>query len=115
MIDLRLLKTFLTVLEAGTYSQAAVKLDYAQSTVTKHMQLLEGTYHGTKLLRRQGARMVPTAEGLALQRYAEQILQLYEASCRDIAPPEKRVIRIGATNTLADTYLPLAISQLKAA
>lgn len=29
MIDLRLLKTFLTVLEAGTYSQAAVKLDYA--------------------------------------------------------------------------------------
>ena len=79
------------------------------------MQLLEGAYHGTKLLRRQGARMVPTAEGLALQRYAEQILQLYEASCRDIAPPEKRVIRIGATNTLADTYLPLAISQLKAA
>lgn len=115
MIDLRLLKTFLTVLETGTYSQAAVKLDYAQSTVTKHMQLLEGAYHGTKLLRRQGARMVPTAEGLALQRYAEQILQLYEASCRDIAPPEKRVIRIGATNTLADTYLPLAISQLKAA
>lgn len=86
MIDLRLLKTFLTVLETGTYSQAAVKLDYAQSTVTKHMQLLEGAYHGTKLLRRQGARMVPTAEGLALQRYAEQILQLYEASCRDIAP-----------------------------
>ena len=115
MIDLRLLKTFLTVLETGTYSQAAVRLDYAQSTVTKHMQLLEGAYHGTKLLRRQGARMVPTAEGLALQRYAEQILQLYEASCRDIAPPEKRVIRIGATNTLADTYLPLAISQLKAA
>lgn len=116
MIDLRLLKTFMTVLETGTYSQAAVELDYAQSTVTKHMQLLEGAYHGTKLLRRQDARMVPTEEGLALQRYAEQILQLYEASCRDIAPPpEKRVIRIGATNTLADTYLPLAISQLKAA
>lgn len=115
VIDLRLLKTFLTVLETGTYSQAAIELDYAQSTVTKHMQLLEGAYHGTKLLRRQGTRMVPTEEGLALQRYAEQILQLYEASRREIVSPEKRVIRIGATNTLADTYLPLAISQLKAA
>ena len=29
MIDLRLLKTFMTVLETGTYSQAAVELDYA--------------------------------------------------------------------------------------
>ncbi len=89
MIDLRLLKAFMTVLETGTYSQAAVELDYAQSTVTKHMQLLEGAYHGTKLLWRQGARMVPTEEDLALQRYAEQILQLYEVSCRDIAPPRK--------------------------
>ena len=114
MIDLQLLKTFLAVLETGNYSNAALKLDYAQSTVTKHMQLLEGAYQSTKLLQRQGNRMVPTEQGQILQRYAAQILQRYDNSQHEIIQSERRTIRIGTIHALSETYLPVVIQQIKA-
>lgn len=113
MLDLQLLKTFLTVLEAGNYSNAALALDYAQSTVTKHMQLLEGAYQGTKLLQRQGNRMVPTEQGLVLQRYAIQMLQLYDASRGELIESQRRTIRIGTIYALSETYLPVVIQQIR--
>ena len=115
MLDLQLLKTFLTVLETGNYSNAALQLDYAQSTVTKHMQLLEGAYQGTKLLQRQGNRMVPTEQGLVLQRYAVRMLQLYEDSRSELILSQRRTIRIGTIHALSETYLPVVIRQIKAA
>ncbi|MBQ7777604.1 MAG: LysR family transcriptional regulator [Oscillibacter sp.] len=115
MLDLQLLKTFLTVLETGNYSNAALQLDYVQSTVTKHMQLLEGAYQGTKLLQRQGNRMVPTEQGLVLQRYAVRMLQLYEDSRSELILSQRRTIRIGTIHALSETYLPVVIRQIKAA
>ena len=38
MLDLQLLKTFLTVLKTGNYSNVTLELDYAQSTITKHIR-----------------------------------------------------------------------------
>ena len=114
MLDLQLLKTFLTVLETGNYSNAALQLDYVQSTVTKHMQLLEGAYQGTKLLQRQGNRMVPTEQGLVLQRYAVRMLQLYEDSRSELILSQRRTIRIGTIHALSETYLPVVIRQIKA-
>lgn len=114
MFDLQLLKTFLTVLETGNYSNAALKLGYAQSTITKHIQLLEREYQGAKLLCRQGNRMVPTEQGQTLQRYAVQMLQLHESARSQMMALQKRTIRIGATHALSEIYLPVAIQEIKA-
>ncbi len=112
-MDLQLLKTFLAVLEAGSYSRAGGRLGYAQSTVTKHIQLLEDAYHGAKLFSRQGNRMVPTAAGKVLEGYARQMLQLYDRSQRELLPvPQK--LSIGASYAAADLYQSWAIRWLKA-
>lgn len=112
MLDLQLLKTYLAVLETGTYSGAALQLDYAPSTVTKHMQLLESNYQGAKLLQRQGNRMLPTEQGEVLRRYAVQLIQLYEASQCEVTGAENRTLRIGTTYALSESYLPIAIRQI---
>lgn len=40
-MDLKELTTFRTIIEEGTFSKAAAKLNYAQSTVTSQIQRLE--------------------------------------------------------------------------
>ena len=40
-MDIRHFKTFKSILEEGSFSNAAMKLGYTQSTVTAHIQQLE--------------------------------------------------------------------------
>lgn len=114
MIDLQLFKTFLAVLETGSYSAAARKLDYAQPAVTKHIRQLEEAYGGVKLLERQGSRMVPTGAGQGLQSYAAQLLELYEESRRAVSAAGPRTIRLGATYALSQRGIPAAIQRIRA-
>lgn len=114
MIDLQLFKTFLAVLETGSFSAAARKLDYAQPAVTKHIRQLEEAYGGVKLLERQGNRMVPTGAGQGLQSYAAQLLELYEESRRAVSAAGPRTIRLGATYALSQRGIPAAIQRIRA-
>ncbi|RIX59573.1 LysR family transcriptional regulator [Paenibacillus nanensis] len=74
----RFLVTFLTVLEEGSFSRAAEKLGYVQSTVTSQIQLLEQTC-GQKLFHRlsRGVQITDAGERLAI--YARQFVQLGRA------------------------------------
>ena len=40
-MELKYLTTFKTILETGSFQKAAERLNYAQSTITLQMQLLE--------------------------------------------------------------------------
>lgn len=51
---LKKLKTFLVVAEEGNFSQAAIKLNYTQSTVSKHIQSLEEELNTELLIRKHG-------------------------------------------------------------
>lgn len=51
---LKKLKTFQVVAEEGNFSQAAIKLNYTQSTVSKHIQSLEEELNTKLLIRKQG-------------------------------------------------------------
>lgn len=114
MIDLQLFKTFLAVLETGSFSASARKLDYAQPAVTKHIRQLEEAYGGVKLLERQGNRMVLTGAGQGLQSYAAQLLELYEESRRAVSAAGPRTIRLGATYALSQRGVPAAIQRIRA-
>ncbi|XEC93636.1 LysR family transcriptional regulator [Paenibacillus tarimensis] len=75
MLEGRFLLTFLTVQEEGSFSRAAAKLGYVQSTVTSQIQLLEQGCR-QKLFHRlpRGVKLTEAGEKLAV--YARQFVQL---------------------------------------
>lgn len=74
-LDGRSLVTFLTVVEEGSFSRAAEKLGYVQSTVTTQIQLLEQECQ-QKLFHRlsRGVKLTEAGEKLAV--YARRFLHL---------------------------------------
>jgi DNA-binding transcriptional LysR family regulator len=68
-------KTFVTVLEEKSFSRAADKLGYVQSTVTTQMQLLEQVCN-QKLFHRLSRGVKPTEAGLKFAKYAYRFIQL---------------------------------------
>ena len=55
-MELKYLTTFKTILETGSFQKAAERLNYAQSTITLQMQLLEQEL-SVKLFEKIGRRM----------------------------------------------------------
>ncbi len=74
-MEIRQLKTFITIVKLGSFSQAAQFLGYTQSTLTTHIQLLEKEL-ATVLFERFGHQLMLTTDGERLYDYAEQITKL---------------------------------------
>lgn len=106
VLEGRFLVTFLTVLEEGSFSRAAEKLGYVQSTVTSQIQLLEqGCRH--KLFHRlpRGVKLTEAGEKLAV--YARQFVQLgqsMEEALGSLDQPRGSV-RVGALESFCVTRL----------
>ncbi|QKS70303.1 LysR family transcriptional regulator [Paenalkalicoccus suaedae] len=101
------------VVEVGSYTRAAMELDYAQSSVTNHIQKLEKLYGGNALLERKGRYMKPTSSGELLFDYAKQMLSLYQESHLALQEQEVKSISIGTIETLAIYYLPKILAIFK--
>jgi len=76
-LEIRQLKTFMSIVKLGNFSQAAQFLGYTQSTVTTHIQLLEKELN-TVLFERFGHQLMLTTDGERLYDYAERITKLAE-------------------------------------
>jgi DNA-binding transcriptional LysR family regulator len=77
MIDLDQVRSFVSVIEAGSFRDAAQRLDIAQPTVSQHVQKLEATL-GHLLIERNRARAATTAAGLRFLPFAKALLRLEE-------------------------------------
>ncbi|WP_248927979.1 LysR family transcriptional regulator [Paenibacillus hamazuiensis] len=75
MLEGRFLITFLTVMEEGSFSRAAEKLGYVQSTVTSQIQLLEQSCK-QKLFHRLPRGVQLTDAGQKLAVFARQFVRL---------------------------------------
>ncbi|MFF5140147.1 LysR family transcriptional regulator [Streptomyces sp. NPDC013157] len=108
--DLRLLSTFLAVVDCGSMADAAAMLGYVPSAVSQHVAALERETGVELLVRRSGSRLILTAAGRSLAQAART---LFEATARfqdaadGIANREIAELRVGA--------YPSAISQLLSA
>ena len=71
-MDLNNIKTFLQVVETGSFAGAAQELQYAQSTVTAQVQALEREL-GFPLFERIGRKNHLTNEGAEFLRYANEL------------------------------------------
>lgn len=76
-MELKYLKTFKTILETGSFQKAAERLNYAQSTITLQMQILEQEL-SVKLFDKIGRRMELTQAGRELLPYINSALEAVE-------------------------------------
>lgn len=94
-MELRHLRHFAAVVEAGNLSKAAEKVFISQPALTRSIKNLEDIV-GAELLERRPRGMVPTPAGIALYRYAQ--LMLNEATR---AKAEIKAVQAGAKGELA--------------
>ncbi len=80
-IDIKLMRAAIAVLEAGTFSKAAMVLRIGQSGLTKQVAALEATL-GFLVFSREGRRNIPTPAGEIFLAEAKLSLQHQERAIR---------------------------------
>lgn len=110
--DGRSIRTFQTVMEERSFSRAADKLGYVQSTVTTQIAQLEKA-SGKKLFDRLPRGVEPTEAGLALARFAEQFIALSQELADELQRTEQPsgVLRIRALESYCLARLPRMLVQ----
>lgn len=88
-MDMKELKTFLTLSHTMSYQKAAELLNFAPSTLNRHIQLLEAEM-GIKLFEKRGRWLEMTPEGHAFVEYARRMFAVYEEALNNIGLPDDR-------------------------
>lgn len=88
-MDMKQLTTFITLAGTLNYQRAADQLQYAPSTLFKHIQLLEQEL-GVPLFCKSGRQLQLTAEGKTFCEHAENILESYRKAVSSISAQEQR-------------------------
>ena len=98
-MDLRHVRTFVTVAELGTVSKAALRLRIAQPALSRHISDLEHDL-GLKLFDRVGRRLVLTGEGEQLLSDCRGLLNYVSGvgeRARDLSRGDVGVLKVAAT------------------
>ncbi|WP_051318063.1 LysR family transcriptional regulator [Cohnella thermotolerans] len=110
-MEMRMIKTFQTIVKLGSFQQAAEALQYSQPAITLHIQKLEADL-GTKLLDR-GKKIKLTEAGKIFYARADQLLKEYEYlthTIADIQQGKAGYVRIGVSEPTASHRLPAILS-----
>lgn len=101
MLDLDLLRSFVSVVESGGFTRAGERVHRTQSTVSQQIKRLEDDF-GKPLLHRNGKSVTPTEDGERLLSYARRILSLAEEA-RDVLarPTAEGAVRLGIPEDFA--------------
>lgn len=113
-MDIRQLKTFLTIAKLQSFTASAQTLGYAQSTITTQIQLLEKEF-GVRLFERLGRQIKLTQEGKRLMPFAEQILKLSNEAKKtlDNSGLTNGTLSIGTIESLCVTRLPRVLKEYR--
>jgi DNA-binding transcriptional LysR family regulator len=101
MLDLELLRSFVSVVDAGGFTRAGERVHRTQSTVSQQIKRLEDDV-GQPLLIRSGKDVTPTEAGERLLSYARRLLALAEEA-RDVLarPGHEGAVRLGIPEDFA--------------
>lgn len=92
-LSLRDLRSFLTVVDEGTFTDAAIALRTTQASVSRHVAALESAL-GTKLLKRGGRLVTLTTAGRRVIRHARAVRDEIDALTRAVHD-DATEIRVG--------------------
>ncbi|MBL8630056.1 MAG: LysR family transcriptional regulator [Rhodospirillaceae bacterium] len=115
-MDTEVARTFLTILETGSFKIAADRLNVTQSTVSARIKQLEDTL-GRPVFTRSKAGVLATQAGMQFQRNAEVILRAWEQARHEVALPQglRGLIRIGGQFTLWEHFILKLLPYLRKA
>jgi len=101
MLDLELLRSFVSVVDAGGFTRAGERVHRTQSTVSQQIKRLEEDV-GQPLLNRTAKDVTPTEAGERLLSYARRLLALAEEA-RDVLarPGPEGAVRLGIPEDFA--------------
>ena len=118
-MELRELTAFREVARQSSFSRAALRLGYVQSTVSAQIQSLEQDL-GVQLIDRLGRSIALTVAGHALLPHADRLVELASdarAAVAEAAAPDASLvgtITISAPETLLTYRLPAVLSRFRA-
>jgi DNA-binding transcriptional LysR family regulator len=110
-IDIDLLRSFLTIYEAGSFSHAAEKLGRTQSTISQQIKKLEEIL-GKDVFIRNNRSVSLTTEGEVLLSYARQMVSINDEVFGRISKPDiSGTVKLGAPEAFATNHLPEVLVQ----
>lgn len=114
-MDVELARTFLAVVETGSFFNAAGKVNVTQSTVSMRIRSLEQQL-GQPVFERSKTGATMTTAGRHFQRHATTLVRTWTQAKLDAALPSNldSVLEIGAPPSFWDGFLIDAIPMLKA-
>jgi DNA-binding transcriptional LysR family regulator len=105
MLDPRLLRSFIAIADAGSFTQAAERLNMTQSTISQQLARLEAAV-GQILVDRDARPIRPTAAGERLLGFGRRILALqHEAETALGDPAGTTPVRIGVPEDIVNTTM----------
>ena len=113
-MDFKHLEAFVAVVDEGSFSNAAARLQISQSMVTIYVRNLENEL-GTKLINRTTRTMELSADGQTYYYYARQLLKLNRDSMFALSRADsgERTINIVATPYTSRYYLAGRIAEFE--
>jgi LysR family transcriptional regulator, cyn operon transcriptional activator len=115
-LDIRHLRYFLAVAEAGSFSRAADRLGISQPSVSQQMRDLEAGLRVT-LFQRRGKRILLTPRGLIFQEHARALLHQLENFLQELnsEPGKLRgTLRLGVIPALNVALVPQLLGSFTA-
>lgn len=101
-----LLRTFITITDSGTFSQAAEQVNRTQSAVSMQIKRLEELVD-KPLFKRDSRKLRLTPEGLTLLGYARRVLKLNDEAVSMLKRPElSGWVSIGLPDDYVTRFLP---------
>jgi LysR family transcriptional regulator, cyn operon transcriptional activator len=107
-MELRHMRYFLAVAEAGSFSRAADRLGISQPSVSQQMRDLEAGLR-VSLFQRRGKRILLTSAGLIFQEHARAILRQFESFLQELSnePQQLRgALHLGVVPVLNVALVP---------
>ncbi len=114
-MDIELARTFLAVVDTGSFVDAADRVFVTQSTVSMRIRSLEEQL-GKSLFERSKAGATMTSAGIQFQKHALALVRVWEHARLEVALPEgyQTAITVGGQYSLWDGFLLQWLAQIRA-
>jgi DNA-binding transcriptional LysR family regulator len=114
-LDIRMLRSFVTVVETGSITETARRLGRTQPAITLQLQKLQELTN-RELFRQESRKPMLTADGDMIWSYAKSILRLHDELLARLATPEiEGHVILGTPDLYAAFLLPSILSLFREA